>query len=77
MTRLKLSEIEADRPVKLTLEIPLWLHRQLVTYGVILNDGVKEGAPAPEKLIPPMVEKFIAGDRAFATAKRELAVRDE
>ena len=69
MTRLKLSDITDGKPVTLTIEIPARVHRRLVEYGVVLNGGVSEGAPVPELLIPPMIERFVAGDRDFAKAR--------
>ncbi len=72
MTRLKLSDINDAKPVKLTIEIPARLHCDLITYGVILNGGEEPGAPAPEQLIAPMLERFIATDRAFAKARRNV-----
>ncbi|GMN03541.1 DUF2274 domain-containing protein [Erythrobacter sp. MTPC3] len=70
MTRLKLSDITDEKPVKLTIEIPARLHRDLVAYGVVLNGGEESDAPAPEQLVTPMLERFIATDRAFAKARR-------
>lgn len=70
MTRLKMSDIAADRPVKLSIEIPVRLHRRLLDYGIVLNGGSEEGAPQPAQLITPMLERFIAGDREFAKARR-------
>jgi hypothetical protein len=67
-TRLKLGPIADDKPVKVTLELPAALHRDLIEYGRLLAEG---GAPIePVKLIAPMLERFIATDRAFARAKR-------
>ena len=37
MTRLKLSDIADEKPVKLTIEIPARLHSDLVAYGVVIN----------------------------------------
>lgn len=70
MTRLKLTDITDEKPVKLTIEIPARLHRDLVAYGVVLNSGVRQGAPAPEQLVAPMLARFIANDREFAKARR-------
>lgn len=70
MTRLKLCDITDERPVKLTVEIPGRLHRDLVAYGVVLNDGDERGAPVPEQLVAPMLERFIATDRAFSKSRR-------
>lgn len=70
MTRLKLSDITDEKPVKLTIEIPARLKRELEAYGLVLNDGKVEGAPDAAALIAPMLERFIATDRAFARARR-------
>jgi len=37
MTRLKLSAIPEDRPVKITIELPAAIHRDLVAYADYLN----------------------------------------
>jgi hypothetical protein len=64
MTKLKLAEIEDDTPVKLTITLPAALHRDLSEYAAILaNDSGK--SIEPTKLIAPMLERFIAGDRIF------------
>lgn len=70
MTKLKLGPLPDDKPVKLMLEIPASLHRDLVAYGEIL--GREGGQPplAPAKLIAPMLQRFIATDRGFAKARR-------
>jgi len=66
MTRLKLSDVTDEKPVKLTIEISAGLHRKLVEYGIVLNGGETSDAPQPTVLIGPMLERFIASDRAFA-----------
>lgn len=70
MTRLKLSDLRDEKPVRLTFEIPARLHRELVAYAVALNNGEEKDAPAAERLIPPMIERFIATDRSFARHRR-------
>jgi hypothetical protein len=72
MTRLKLSDITDETPVKLTIEISARLHGELQQYGLVLNGGVQDGAPQPSAIIAPMIERFIAGDREFAKARRSL-----
>jgi hypothetical protein len=69
MTRLKLSDIADEKPVRLTIEISARLHRELVAYGTVINDGEAQGAPPPARLIPPMIERFIATDRGYARAR--------
>lgn len=71
MTRLKLSDITDEKPVKLTIEIPSRLHRDLAAYGVVLNGGDEQGAPAAEQIIAPMLERFIATDREFGKERRQ------
>lgn len=70
MTRLSLADLADEKPVRLSVELPARLHRELVAYAVALNDGDAKNAPAPERLIPPMIERFIANDRSFSRARR-------
>ena len=72
MTRLKLSDINDEKPVKLTIEIPARLHCDLVTYGTVLNGGEELGAPTPEQLVAPMLARFMATDREFAKSRRNI-----
>lgn len=73
MTKLKLSAIPDDRPVKITIELPAAVHRDLVAYGRVLARANGASTPLePAKLIAPMLQRFMATDRAFARAKREL-----
>lgn len=70
MTKLKLGPILEDKPVKITVDLPASLHRDLVAYAEML---AKEGGQAvadPKRLIVPMLERFIATDRGFAKARR-------
>ncbi|MBO6767372.1 MAG: DUF2274 domain-containing protein [Erythrobacter sp.] len=75
MTRIKLSDISDEKPVKLTIEIPARLHRDLCDYGLVLNAGGAEGAPKPEDLVGPMLSRFIASDREFARARRKQLLK--
>ena len=70
MTRLKLSDLADEKPVRLTIEVSTRLHRELLAYGAALNGGEAKGAPPPERLIPPMIERFIATDRSYAKTRR-------
>lgn len=68
MTKLKLGPIADDKPIKIALELPAALHRDLTDYGRLLAEG---SAPIePAKLIVPMLERFISTDRGFAKARR-------
>lgn len=70
MTRLKLADVLGEKPIKLTVEIPARLHRELVSYAIIVNGGSPEGAPAPAELVAPMLERFIASDRDYRRARQ-------
>jgi hypothetical protein len=70
MTKLKLSDLTEDKPVRVTIELPVAVHRDLVAYAAVLNGGPGRGAPLPEKLIAPMIARFMATDRAFGKARR-------
>ena len=70
MTKLKLGAIEDDKPVRVTIELPATLHRDLVAYAEALSREAAQGAVDPAKLIAPMLKKFMATDRAFAKLRR-------
>ena len=70
MAKLKIAALPDDKPVKLTVELPATVHRDLVAYAEIL--GREGGQPIrdPVKLIAPMLTRFMATDRAFTKARR-------
>jgi hypothetical protein len=70
MAKLKLGAIEDDKPVRVTIELPAALHRDLVAYAQVLSSETAQNAVDPAKLIAPMLKKFIATDRAFAKFRR-------
>lgn len=69
MAKLKLGPIDDDKPVKVTVELPATLHRDLVAYAEILGREEGKSATDPIRLIVPMLARFIATDRGFAKAK--------
>jgi len=70
MTKLKLGPIADDKPVKITVELPAALHRDLTAYAAVLARETGQPTADPMKLIVPMLERFIATDRGFAKARR-------
>ncbi|MGE0566284.1 MAG: DUF2274 domain-containing protein [Pseudolabrys sp.] len=70
MAKLKLGTIQDDKPVKLTVELPAAIHRDLVAYGNALGRETGQGAVEPAKLIGPMLARFMATDRVFAKLRR-------
>jgi len=69
MTKLKLSAVLDDRPVKIAIELPAAIHRDLALYADALAKETGQ-AVEPAKLIAPMIARFMAADRAFAKMKR-------
>ena len=69
MAKLKLGAIPDEKPVKVSLELPAALHRDLRAYAEIL--GLETGQPPadPLRLIVRMLERFMETDRGFAKAK--------
>ena len=70
MTKLKLGPLPDDKPVKVTVELPAPLHRDLIAYAEVLTRDAGRPVTDPIKLIVPMLARFIATDRAFAKARR-------
>jgi hypothetical protein len=70
MVRLKLGPIVDDKPVKLTVELPAALHRDLVAYAEVLARDTGGAVAEPVRLIVPMLQRFIATDRGFTKARR-------
>lgn len=72
MTRLKLADLADEKPVRVTVELTARLHRDLLAYAVAINGGDAKGAPSIERIVPPMLERFILSDREFAKARKGL-----
>jgi hypothetical protein len=72
MTKLKLGPIADDKPVKVTVELPADLHRDLTAYADVLGRENNHPPTDPVRLIVPMLERFIATDRGFAKARKTL-----
>jgi len=70
MEKLKLSAIPDDRPMKLVVELPAAVHRDLVAYAEVLGRETGQ-AVEPAKLVAPMLARFMSTDRAFLRARRE------
>ena len=69
MTKLKLGPIPDDKPVKVALELPADVHRDLVAYAETLARETGQ-THEPAKLIAPMLARFMGTDRAFAKQRR-------
>lgn len=71
MTKLKLGPIEDDKPVKLAIEMPARVHRNLLAYAEAIARESGQPAPDPSKIVVPMIERFMATDRAFGKLRKE------
>ncbi|GFE66588.1 DUF2274 domain-containing protein [Litoreibacter roseus] len=70
MTKLKLGNIRNDKPVKLNVELPAHVHRDLTAYAEIL--GAENGETLePAKLVAPMLERFMKTDRGFSKLRKD------
>lgn len=65
MAKLKLNALGDDKPVKVVLELPAPIHRNLVAYAAALDKETGQLVGDATRLIAPMLERFMASDRAF------------
>jgi hypothetical protein len=72
MSKLRLGAILDEKPVKLTVDLPAAIHRDLLAYAEVLGRETGQ-AIDPAKLVAPMLGRFMATDRAFAKARRTLS----
>lgn len=68
MSKLKLAGLQDDTPVKVTVELPADVHRDLQTYARILAEAEGQSFQS-QQLIGPMLSRFMATDRSFIAAK--------
>ncbi|HUK08494.1 MAG TPA: DUF2274 domain-containing protein [Stellaceae bacterium] len=73
MNKLKLGTLEDDKPVKITLDLPAAVHRDLLRYSELLSRETGQSTIEPTKLIAPMLARFMATDRAFGKARKQAA----
>jgi len=70
MAKLKIAALPDDKPVKVTVELPATVHRDLVVYAEILARQSGQPVSDPTKVIVPMLARFMATDRAFGKARK-------
>jgi len=68
MTKLKLGAIPDDKPVKLTVDLPADVHRDLAAYAEALSAQTGQQLD-PARLVAPMLARFMATDRGFARVR--------
>jgi hypothetical protein len=72
MAKLKLATIEDNKPVKLTVELPASVHRDLLAYAEALSKQNGQSTIEPTKLVAPLLARFMATDRAFAKHRKTI-----
>lgn len=77
MSKLKLGALADDKPVKLTVELPANVHRDLAAYADALARETGRSIAEPAKLIAPMLARFMATDRAFGRARRKSQIEGD
>ena len=70
MSKLRLGPILDEKPLRLTIYVSPELYRELTAYGNFLSEINSSKSVDPTKLITPMLEHFIAGDRTFKKLRR-------
>ncbi|MGN6376899.1 MAG: DUF2274 domain-containing protein [Sphingomonas sp.] len=73
MTQLRLGAVLDDKPAKVAVELSAATLRDLKDYAEVHARQTGVATPlAIEKLIGPMLEQFMASDRAFRRLRRQL-----
>lgn len=70
MNKLKLRPLEDEASVKMTIDVPPATYRNLVAYAQAhaAQTGGKAGEPV--RLVVPMLDQFMASDRAFVRGRK-------
>jgi hypothetical protein len=71
VSKLKIGVIDDDKPVTMTIKLPAAVHRDLTAYAEVLK---REGGQVIDvnSLVAPMLARFMAADRAFRKARRQV-----
>ena len=77
MTRLRLGPIAQDKPVRLSIELPASVHRDLAAYANALAAESGATALAVDRLVAPMLAQFMSTDRGFAKLRRQSVSKDK
>lgn len=77
MAKLKLGSFVDDKPIRLSVELPAAVHRDLIAYADVLAREAGQPIANPAKLVAPMLARFMSTDRAFAKARRKDQLEGE
>ncbi|QIG97662.1 DUF2274 domain-containing protein [Bradyrhizobium sp. 6(2017)] len=75
MAKLKIATLPDDKPVKVSVELPAVVHRDLIAYAKAVASESGQPISDPGKLIAPMLARFMATDRGFAKLRRSSQAR--
>jgi len=70
-SKLKIGDIEDDKPVTMTIKLPAAVHRDLRAYAEVLKREAGHTIDL-NSLVAPMLARFMATDRAFRRARRQI-----
>ncbi|RXT54204.1 DUF2274 domain-containing protein [Bradyrhizobium betae] len=70
MTKLKIGTLPDERPVKVSIELPASVHRDLLAYAKAVAGESGQPISDPGKLVAPMLARFMATDRGFSKLRR-------
>jgi len=68
---LRLGPIADDKPVRVSIDIPAEVYRDLTAYAKAHASATGKESQGPAKLIVPMLTQFMATDRGFAKVRRQ------
>ncbi len=69
---LKLGPIVDDKPVRVSIDVPADVFRDLTAYAEAHAAAANQPSQGPAKLIVPMLSQFMASDREFAKVRRGM-----
>jgi hypothetical protein len=71
VSKLKIGAFEDEKPVTMTIKLPAAVHRDLRAYAKVLKR--EEGREIDlNSLVAPMLARFMATDRVFRRARRQI-----
>jgi hypothetical protein len=76
MNKLRLGPILDEKPVKITIELPAMLHHSLTQYAQILARETGSSAIDPSKLVAPMLDRFMKGDKVFLKSMKQKVTKN-
>jgi hypothetical protein len=70
MAKLKIEALSDDKPVKVNVELPPSVHRDLIAYADVVGRQSGQTIVDPAKLMVAMLTRFMATDREFKRSRK-------